>query len=167
MIRDARPDDFDTILALNLEAEALLSPLDRARLEWLDSLAERHRVVEADGQVVAFLLTFGPGSDYDSANYRWFADRYEQFIYVDRITVSAAARGRGLGPRLYDDLFARARAAGIARLTCEYNLVPLNAASQAFHDRYGFAEVGRQTSTDGKKELALCVRELAAPSEPS
>ena len=42
-------------------------------------------------------------------------------------------------------VFERARAARHDRVVCEVNLVPPNPGSDAFHDRMGFAEVGRAT----------------------
>jgi predicted GNAT superfamily acetyltransferase len=26
-----------------------------------------------------------PGTAYDSRNYRWFSDRFERFLYLDRV----------------------------------------------------------------------------------
>ena len=90
LIRDATPADHAAILALNLESEHLLSPMDAARLRHLDAQAAYHRVLLDDDTVVAFLLAFREGADYDSPNYRWFADGYPRFLYVDRVAVAAA-----------------------------------------------------------------------------
>jgi uncharacterized protein len=61
----------------------------------------------------------------------------------------------GLGSRLYDDLFEWARATGIDVITCEYNVEPPNLASQRFHDRFGFREVGTRWVTPGTKRVSL------------
>ena len=71
--RDATPDDFPAILALNAESVHFLSPLDAPRLQRLHAQAAYHRIVTAGGGVAAFLLAFREGADYDSPNYRWFA----------------------------------------------------------------------------------------------
>ena len=53
------------------------------------------------GELDAFLLAFDQDADYDSPNFLWFRERYPRFVYVDRIVVAAAARGRGLARLLY------------------------------------------------------------------
>ena len=164
MIRDAAPRDFPAILALNAESVHFLSPLDEARLRRLHTQAARHRVVEVDGAVAAFLLVLREGADYDSPNYRWFAARYPQFLYIDRIVVDVRHQGRKLAAALYDDLLDFAKTSGVAQLTCEFDLDPPNPASAKFHARYGFGEVGRQWLGDGKKQVSLQVRDVAAPS---
>jgi hypothetical protein len=161
VLRDATPADFPAILALNQASVEVLSPLDGPRLAGLHAEAASHRVVEAGGRVVAFLLAFREGAGYDSVNYRWFAARYPRFLYVDRVVVDAAARGRGLGARLYDDLEALARAQGVDLLACEIDVAPPNPASTRFHARRGFREVGRQAVQGGTKEVSLQV--LALP----
>jgi len=160
MIRDATASDFPAILALNAESVHFLSPLDEARLQRLHAQAAYHRVVEIDGEVAAFLLVLREGADYDSPNYLWFAQRYPQFLYVDRIVVDARRQGQGLAARLYDDLLEFAATAGIAQLTCEFDLDPPNPASAKFHARYGFREVGKQWLGGGKKQVSLQARAI-------
>ena len=159
-LRDANAADHAAILALNLESEALVSPMDAARLRALDAQAAYHRVADIDGDVAAFLLAFREGADYDSPNYRWFAERYPRFLYVDRIIVSSAWQGRKLGNALYEDLFAVARAHDVPLVTCEFYTVPFNEGSSRFHAKFGFREVGRQWVADGKKEVSLQIATL-------
>ncbi|HEX6833466.1 MAG TPA: GNAT family N-acetyltransferase [Rudaea sp.] len=160
ILRDAHAGDFASILALNAESVHFLSPLDPARLAHLHAQAAYHRVVDVDGSVRAFLLAFREGADYDSPNYRWFARQYAQFLYIDRVVVSPAARGQGLGVTLYDDLFAFAAQIGCTRVTCEFDQEPPNPVSAQFHARYGFAEVGSQWVAGGTKRVSLQAREL-------
>jgi predicted GNAT superfamily acetyltransferase len=155
VLRDSTEDDFAAVLELNLESERYLSPLSLARLQALHARAWHRRVVCLDGAVQGFLLAFREGVDYDSPNYQWFAARYAQFLYIDRIVISPAARGRGLGVRVYEDLFSRARAHGLARVTCEFDTDPPNEASRRFHQRLGFREVGSQRVAGGKKAVSL------------
>lgn len=154
-IRDAVRADHPAILALNLESEALLSPMDAARLLLLEQQAAYHRVAMGADGVAAFLLAFRDGADYDSPNYRWFAARYEHFLYVDRIVVSGQHQGHGLGATMYADLFEFARTHAIPRVVCEYYSMPLNQASQRFHARAGFTEVGTQWLPDGSKQVSF------------
>ena len=160
MIRDARPDDFPEILALNAESVHFLSPLDAMRLRHLHAQAAYHRVVEREGKIAAFLLAFREGVDYDSLNYRWFAQNFPRFLYIDRIVVAGSARGLGFGAQLYDDILAFAAATNAARLTAEFDIEPPNPVSAAFHQRYGFREVGMQWLGGGKKQVSLQAREL-------
>lgn len=164
-IRDATARDFSAILALNAESVHFLSPLDEARLRRLHAQAAYHRVAEIDGAVAAFLLVLREGADYDSPNYRWFAQRYPRFLYVDRIVVAADRQGHGLAATLYDDLIAFAETTGVETLTCEFDLDPPNPASAKFHARYGFREVGTQWLSGGKKQVSLQARAL--PPGPS
>jgi hypothetical protein len=160
VIRDATADDFAAILALNADSVRFTSPLDMARLRHLHAQAAYHRVVEYGGRVAAFLLVLREGADYDSPNYRWFAQRYPRFLYVDRIVVAAGARGLGFGVQLYEDVIAFAAGTDAGRLTCEFDVDPPNPASAAFHRRFGFHEVGTQWIGDGKKQVSLQAREL-------
>jgi predicted GNAT superfamily acetyltransferase len=160
MIRDAAPRDFPTILALNAESVHFLSPLDSQRLLHLHAQAAYHRVVEIDGAVAAFLLVLREGADYDSPNYRWFAEHHPQFLYIDRVVVDTRFHGRGLAAQLYADLIDFASAANVAQLSCEFDLDPPNPVSAKFHARHGFIEVGRQWLGGGKKQVSLQVRPI-------
>ena len=155
LIRIATTADFPHLLRLNVESEHFLSPLTPARLDLLFKAAAYCRVLENNGEVVAFLLAFREGCTYDSPNYRWFATHYQQFLYIDRVVVSKALQGQGAGKLLYDDIFTFARQTSVQYLTCEFDIDPPNEASRHFHQRYGFAEVGTQAVADGKKQVSL------------
>lgn len=160
LLRDARASDFAAILDLNAESEHFLSPLDAPRLQRLHAQAAYHRVVEIGDAVAAFLLAFREDADYDSPNFRWFTCQFPQFLYIDRVVVAAAAQGRGLGARLYQDIIAFAAACGVTPLTCEFDIDPPNPASERFHGRHGFREVGRQRLANGK-QVSLQARAVA------
>ncbi len=155
LLRDATSADFEQILALNHESVHFLSPLSRERLELLHGQAVYHRVLQGDGRVAGFLLAFREGAAYDSPNYRWFAAHYARFLYIDRVVVSAAHQGQGVGKRLYADLFAVARQSDAEVVTCEIDIDPPNGPSHIFHQRYGFREVGSQLAVGGKKRVSL------------
>lgn len=162
-IRDTETADFDAILALNAASVAVLSPLSPGRLADLHAKAALHRVAERDGEVTGFLLAFREGADYDSPNYRWFAARYPSFLYVDRVVVTQAARGSGIGALLYRDLFGFAASSAVDLVTCEFDVDPPNAVSERFHARFGFHEAGRQWLGDGRKQVSLQV--ASVPTE--
>jgi predicted GNAT superfamily acetyltransferase len=155
VIRNAAVSDFPAILAFNAESEHFLSPMDADRLSRLHSQAAYHRVAEVGPNVAAFLLAFREGADYESPNYRWFVSRYDSFLYIDRVVVSAAHREKGLGTALYLDLFAFAAAHQIASVTCEFYISPLNETSKRFHARFGFREVGTRWVGSGRKQVSL------------
>ena len=166
-IRDATSDDFPAILQLNAASVHFLSPLDAARLRHLHAQAAYHRVVDTQGAVSAFLLAFREGADYDSPNYLWFGGHFPAFLYIDRVVVAGAARGRGLGIQLYEDLFAFALAQDVTRVACEFDLQPPNPVSAKFHARHGFREVGTQRLGAGSKQVSLQLRELGAAAPES
>jgi uncharacterized protein len=155
MFRDTTAVDFPAILRLNRESEHFLSPLTLARLAGLHGRAAYHRVAVLEGDVLGFLLAFSEGSDYDSPNYRWFAARYDRFLYIDRVVVSKAHRGKRLGALLYEDLFSFAGKSGAERVVCEFDIDPPNAISRALHARFGFREVGTQWVAAGRKQVSL------------
>ena len=133
----------------------MLSPMDEARLAHLHSIAALARVVVHDGAVVAFLLAFREGANYDSPNFLWFKNRYSQFLYIDRVIVSSVHQGRRLGSLLYRDLFSYAELNNIPRVTAEFDAQPPNEASRVFHAKFGFREVGMQWLEGGKKQVTL------------
>lgn len=163
VIRDADLDDLDAIGLLNRGALPAVSDVDERALWRLmeESSSTLVAVDRDDGGVVAFLIAFGPLADYDSPNYRFFADRYASFRYVDRVVVDPVHARRGIGARLYDTLEASAREDGVGVLTAEVNVRPLNAESLAFHAARGFSVVGEQDTEAGTKRVRLLVRELA------
>jgi len=160
IIRDAAPDDFETLCALNLAEIQYTSAMDLPRLEELHALSCYHKVVVLNERVSAFLLAMASGAPYVNANFDWFAGKYARFIYVDRVVVSAAARGLRLGSLLYEDIFRYARANAIPLVTCEYNIVPPNEPSRRFHDKFGFKERGTQWVAEGTKRVSLQAAEV-------
>jgi predicted GNAT superfamily acetyltransferase len=142
------------LLALNNAHAVELSFADEPRM---GLLVDEAFLAARVGEIDALLLAFAPDAAYDSANYGWFAKRYASFVYVDRVVVAPAARGRGLARDLYAHLFATARAAGYERIVCEVNSDPPNPASDAFHQALGFAPVGEAALENGKTVTYLAL----------
>lgn len=159
-IRPATEADFPRILELNAESVHFLSPLTASQLRALHAQAAWHAVVDDGRGVAAFLLALREGCDYHSPNYRWFAGRFPQFLYVDRVVVAVDAQGRGLGRQLYDALFAFARTCGVGLVACEFDIEPPNEASRRFHAGYGFIEVGVQRVGAEGKQVSLQAADL-------
>lgn len=141
----------DQALALNAAVVEKTSPLDAQELDALLAQALAAPCLCEEGRLLGFLLALPEGAAYASANYAWFSLRLERFAYVDRVVIEAAARGRGLGRRLYAALAEAAGAAGREVMACEVNSLPPNPGSHAFHAALGFREVGRGTPAPGKE----------------
>ena len=142
MLRPMVESDLSDVLKLNADYVDLLSPLDESELADLRRWATRADVIVSDGQTAGFVLVFSPGTEYGSANYRWFGERYgTQFHYLDRIVIDDGFRRRGLASAVYDEVEGFARARG--RLVLEVNIDPPNQPSLEFHRRRGYREVGQ------------------------
>jgi predicted GNAT superfamily acetyltransferase len=158
-IDDLRLLDATVILSLNNEHARETSALDHASLTTLLDMAFYARGV--DGGATAFLIALDQNAPYENPNFAWFKASGKSFVYIDRIIVSSAARGLGIGRLLYDDLFAMAEQAGQYRVVCEVNIEPPNLVSEAFHVAMGFDGVGQATIHNGAKtvryfEKTLC-----------
>ncbi len=145
-IRPLVAADLPVAHALN---EANVPAVGDASLERLAAIAAESSVTlvaEVDGVMAGFCLALPPGTSYDSTNYLWFAERYDSFIYLDRVAVSDAFRGQGIGRALYAEV---ERLADAEFFTLEVNLRPRNEGSLAFHERLGFVEVGQRETPYG------------------
>lgn len=138
-IRAGVDDDIEWILALSARHEVETSPLDASRLSAMVDASYATRVFDDRS---GYLIVFDQDGAYDSPNFRWFRERHPRFVYVDRVVISEDVRGCGRGRLFYEDLIERAIADGYGALCCEVNVAPPNPASDAFHARMGFAEVG-------------------------
>lgn len=161
LLRPITPTDFPAVLAWNEAHVELLAPLDPARLAQLLTWSDTAAVIVHDGTDAGFVLTFAPGSAYDSANYRWFAARHQTFGYLDRIVIDPSVRRSGLAGRVYDELETHSAAAGASAFCLEVNVEPPNEPSLAFHSRRGYVEVGRQEANG--HTVALFEKPLQAP----
>ena len=92
-------------------------------------------------ELVGFVICLSPRTEYKSLNYGWFNEKYDDFIYVDRIAVSLDQRNKGIGSRSYEEVIAFSQKHEIP-VAAEVNLKPPNPGSMRFHNRFGFEEVG-------------------------
>jgi uncharacterized protein len=157
MLEPITRDVEAAVLALNNDHAVELSLLDADRFRGLLTQAFYARRI---GAVDAFLIGFDQDASYDSPNFLWHRARLRRFVYIDRVAVAPAARGRGLARMLYADLFEQARLAGHDRVVCEVNSDPPNPASDAFHAALGFAEVGSAAIHGGAKTVRYLARAL-------
>lgn len=145
-IRPMLAADLPAVLALNQGALDGVGPLDGDRLEWITSLDGRALLADDNGIVAGFVITIGPGTPYDSINYRWFEERYDDHTYLDRVVIAPDYRRTGLGSRLYDAIESDSS----GPVTLEVYVVPPNDVSLAFHRSRGYDEVGRLEQSNGK-----------------
>ena len=140
-IADLSSLDAAIMLPLNNAHADETSALDAASLTALLDLAFYARGI--DRGATALLIALDQNARYDSPNFLWFDRSLGDFVYVDRVVVAPAFRGRRLADHLYDDFEGFARTRGVSRITCEVNVEPPNPASLRFHARRGFREIGR------------------------
>jgi uncharacterized protein len=175
----------DSLLALNNDHSIELSPLTLAEL---DLLIRESFFSATINDSDALLIAFDQSSRYRHVNFLWFRVFFEKalqqnaplsswgaprteltpgsleqtananFVYVDRVVTSRAARGKGYARALYAELFQRARSAGHTRIASEVNLDPPNPASDAFHASLDFHEVGRAAIHNHAKTVRYLLR---------
>ena len=142
VIRDVREHELDSVLALNNAAGPTILPFDQNRLRHFFDSAEYFRVAERDGTLTGFMIGVGNHADHDSSNFRWFAERYPDFFYIDRIVVASRRRGGGVGRALYADVQSHAELR-YPHLACEVFLEQASDPALLFHGSFGFREVGQ------------------------
>jgi uncharacterized protein len=161
IIRDVREHELDSVLALNNAAGPNILPLDAAGLRFFFEQAAYFRVAEVDGHIAGFLVALTESAPYDSANFRWFRERYPTFLYIDRIVIASTRRGAGVGRVFYADVtsFAEVR---VPQLACEVFLEPRNDVAVLFHGTYGFHEVGQQVMPGVERRVSLLAKALCS-----
>jgi uncharacterized protein len=155
MIRDFRVSDRDLVVTLNHQSVAVLSTMDEQRFEVLREQSNVLWIAELNQQPVGFLIGFCEGSNYDSVNYQWFNQRYDSFVYIDRVVVGADARGSGIGSAFYTQLEQWARDLQKSCLVAEVDIIPLNKGSLNFHNLLDFKQVGEQVYGNPEKKVAM------------
>ena len=93
------------------------------------------------GELLGFVICLPPKTEYGSLNYAWFNQRFEAFMYVDRIAVAQQHRNQGIGSMLYEQVIASSDEQGVP-VAAEVNSTPPNPGSMRFHERFRFKEVG-------------------------
>jgi predicted GNAT superfamily acetyltransferase len=147
IVRNIEITDVVRVLEINNAntpgvSELTLSELETDIKNCLHALA----IDNEHGEVCAFCITFAPDAPDAGANHQWFADRFESFVYLDRIAIDPTYQNLGLGVLLYQSVEQQMIAsAQHSLLCCEVNLEPPNPGSLRFHHRIGFTEVGQHS----------------------
>ena len=142
MIRTLRPTDLELIHKWNESTVPKVNSLTFEEFR-LQSINCTYSYIQysTDSIPVGFIFLYDEKTEYDSLNYLYFKNKYQKFLYVDRIIIAAEHQKKGYGQHLYDyvidthnpDIFC-----------CEVNITP-NRQSLSFHQKYGFKEIGQQT----------------------
>lgn len=124
--RAARPGDYDAIIGVvdDWWGRAIAGSLPRLFLDHFHHTSLMAH--SADGTLAGFLIGVLSPAHPDQA-------------YIHFVGVAPAARGSGLGRRLYEEFFAMARADGRTRVGAITS--PVNAGSIAFHTSMGFSAI--------------------------
>jgi L-amino acid N-acyltransferase YncA len=134
IIRQGTGADYDTVIP-QLDAwwggRSMASMLPRL---FFAHFSPWTYVAERDSQTIGFLCGFQSQSD-------------PSVVYCHFIGVSPAARGRGVGERLYERLFADALAAGCSDVLAVTS--PQNRGSIGFHKSLGFTVIPGAGESDG------------------
>ncbi|MFZ8906926.1 MAG: GNAT family N-acetyltransferase [Poseidonia sp.] len=140
-IRDLTHADVEAMWAINEEGLPGTGQVSQAELVALLDLASFAVGAYKDGHMLGFVICLPPQTTYGSLNYAWFNQRYDAFLYVDRIAVAEHQRNRGVGSILYEQVIANASKQSVP-VAAEVNRLPPNPGSMRFHDRFNFIKVG-------------------------
>ena len=138
-IRDAHPDDASAIAAIyNVHVRGTIVTFE---LDVVDAAEMARRIAEVRSRGLPWLVAIGNGGvlGYAYAG-PWKARAAYARTVETSIYLADAARGRGIGKRLYAALIERLRAAGMHVAIGGASLP--NPASVALHEALGFEFVG-------------------------
>lgn len=158
-LRPATAADHAAVLALNNSQVPHVNALTADEFETIVALSAHFTVAEDPEGLLGFVLCIPSGTSYWSGNYQWFAERYERFLYLDRVAVSPRLRRGGVGRALYDQLH-RAQRGRWSHIALEVNLRPPNPVSVAFHEALGYEAVGVREYADGLNAVQMFLRAL-------
>ena len=162
-LRPARRSDLDRMHELNNAAVPSVNDLTIEEMAWFLEVSWCCLVAEVlpeasnhggNRLVVGFLVGLdGPVVPYGSLNYEWFCERYDHFLYVDRVVVDPSAYRLGVGRAFYEAFVATAD--GHSHLCAEVNTLPRNDRSLAFHDAMEFDPVGSRSDKESGKTVRM------------
>ena len=154
MIRNLTPADLALAHAWNQANTPHVNSLDFAAFSNVYGMSSHRYLIEYNGSPAGFSWLMYPESLYESVNFRYFKDRFTNFLYLDRIVIAEEFRGKALATKLYKHIFTTHAPIPIC---CEVNSRPPNVASTELHKKLGFRLVGEQSTDKGKKRVQLLV----------
>ena len=151
IVRNIETADLPRVLQINNANTPGVSELTLPELETdIKNCLHALAIDNEHGEVCAFCITFAPDAPDAGPNHQWFAERYNSFVYLDRIAIDSNHQNRRLGALLYQSVEQHMLdSAEYSLLCCEVNLEPPNPGSLRFHKRIGFTEVGQHSPQQG------------------
>jgi len=153
-ITSTHSSDLEKILHLNQQALPAVSSVTLKEMQHFLHIVDYFKTLKVNNNIAGFLIALTPGKNYNSINYKWFENKYEKFMYIDRIVIAPSYQNNGFGTALYNDLSNFSKT-NISNITCEVNIMPPNKESMLFHTKYGFKQIGTQFTDSGKKEVSF------------
>ena len=111
------------------------------------SVSSYHSILLKENELIGFSICFRESRPYWSENYKYFEDKLDRFLYIDRIAIRSEYRRQGHAKRMYGDIFNFASQDDLI-VTAEVNTKPTNQGSLRFHEYMGFKEVGARSFDD-------------------
>jgi uncharacterized protein len=145
-------DHANTLLEINNAAVPDIGALNPVKAQWLVEHLMMPGLVLLDGQAAGIIVVLSDSCGYDSDYYRWFTDRYENFLYIDRIVVAAWARRQGVAKRIYQAVEQTAQEHTLAIVADVYSDPP-NMASLNLHRAMGYEVIGTAYMANQKRPL--------------
>lgn len=139
---------LENLYSLNQENTPEVGSLNDAEsFRKLLELSSTSLLIEYKNQVIGFMICFRENSVYGSENYKFFNDKKEKFIYIDRVVIKSGFRRMGFGTEIYKHIDEVA-SKNFLPICCEVNSMPRNEISINFHIKNGFTEVGEKNFFD-------------------
>ena len=105
MIRNLLDDDLQMMLQINEQGLPGTGRVNMAEMAKLLSMSQLSLGWFDKDVLCGFVICLSPNVEYGSLNYAWFNERYQEFVYVDRVAVANGYRSRGIGSELYASVF--------------------------------------------------------------
>ena len=157
-VRQLVSEDVEAAWQINEQGLPGTGQVSQEEMVDLLSLCELPIGVFEENSLLGFALCLLPRTRYASLNYAWFNQRYQEFLYVDRIAVGEDYRGQGIGTLLYQKVieYAEQQSCSVA---AEVNLKPPNPGSIRFHHLHNFTEIG--VFEQNEKTVSMMLRTQA------
>ena len=137
--------DIELLYELNQQNVPELGYLDNvSHLKKLIDSSSSIIILQDDNLIIGFCLLFREGCSYKSPNYFYFKNKYNKFIYIDRVVVKSSMIGKGGGRLIYNEVFKRAKKESLP-ICCEVNIKPLNKGSMLFHEKLDFIKIDEKS----------------------
>ena len=159
-INTVEKSDLDYIILSNEKSLPAVTSIDKDGLTYFLEFSSYFKIIRDNDRPMGFLIGLMPGRDYSSENYIWVNERYDSFIYVDRVIIDKRYRHQGVGFYFYNHL-AETYFGKVDSIICEVNISPYNKPSINFHKKYGFKEIGQKDTENGKKRVSYMAYKLS------